>query len=62
MQEWGCAALCSMCWGTDATALARKQRTVEAGGRGAAADATQAHTGDAEMQRLGQKVVNLIHE
>ena len=47
----GCAALTSVCYGTDAAGLARRQLAVRAGGRGAAAAAMQAHPGDAMVQR-----------
>ena len=62
MQEHGCAALCNLCNGTTAVVLARKQRAVVAGGRGAAAAAMQAHPDNTEVQRLGQQVINtLLH-
>ena len=60
VQERGCAALVNMCCGTDAAGLARRQRAVGAGGRGAAAAAMQAHPGLVEVQRLGQGVIDRI--
>ena len=60
VQEHACAVLCNLCHGTDAAALARKQRAAEAGGPEAAAAALQAHSGNAEIQRLGQLVIDRI--
>ena len=57
VQEMGCVVLNNVCYGTDAAALARKQRAVGAGGRGAAAAALQAHQGNAEVQRCVQQVM-----
>ena len=63
VQEEGCAALTKPCVGTDAAALACKQRAVGAGGRGAATSAPQAHQeGVAAVQRLGHWVVDNIRE
>ena len=40
----------------------RKQRAVAAGGRGAAAAGMQAHPGHAEVQRVGQMVIDGLRE
>ena len=58
VQEHACAVLCNLCHGTDAAALGRKQWAAEAGGPEAAAAALRAHPGDAEVQRLGQLVID----
>ena len=60
VQMEGCAALTSVCYGTDAAGLARRQLAAGAGGRGAATAAMQAHPGDAMVQRLGQAVIDRI--
>ena len=63
VQEEGCAALTKPCVGTDAAALACKQRAVGVGGKGAATSAPQAHQeGVAAVQRLGHWVVDNIRE
>ena len=62
VQVEGCKALRNVCYGTDAAGLTRKQRVAGAGGRGAAAAALQAHPGDANVQRLGQWVIDNILE
>ena len=48
------------CFGGDAARPARKQRAMEAGGHGAAAAALQAHPGDADVQRFGQRVIDSL--
>ena len=56
----GLAALFNICYGDDATAPPRRQRAVRAGGRKAASAAMLAHPEDAEVQRHGQMVIDLI--
>ena len=56
----GLAALFNICYGDDAAAPPRRQRAVRAGGRKAASAAMLAHHEDAEVQRHGQMVIDLI--
>ena len=53
-------AVSNVSYGDDVAAPARRQHAVEAGGRGAAAVALWAHPGDAEVQRMGQYVGQLL--
>ena len=64
MQEEGCTALTNLCIGTEAAALACKQRAVGAGGRGAACChlCSVGAPGVAAVQRLGQWVVDIVRE
>ena len=60
VQQFGCWAVASVCVGSDAAAMARRQRAVIAGATEAVAGAMQAHPGDAAVQRQGQVLRDLL--
>ena len=62
VQEMGCWALRNVCFGTDASARARRQRAVTARAPEAATAALQAHPENAAVQEEGQQLRDLLED
>ena len=60
VQMGGCFALSHVCHGTDAEALARKQRAAAAGAGPAVTAAMQAHPYHSEVQHFGQLLLQSL--
>ena len=56
----GASELAYVCYGDDDAAPAHKQRAAEAGAIEAVVAAMQAHPGNAELQQIGQLVIDRV--
>ena len=59
VQEWGCCALANVCSGGSGV-RARRRRATQAGARTVALAAKQVHLDHAEVQRIGQLVLDRL--